>query len=60
MAIVMSLFGSFASVAIIISAIVLIIAPTSGREMLKNTAAACGLVGIGWCLLQVSCATLHW
>jgi len=60
MAMVMSLFGSFASVAIIISAIVLIIAPTSGREMLKNTAAAGGLVGIGWLLLHVCCTTLHW
>jgi hypothetical protein len=60
MAMVISLFGSFASVAIIISAIVLIVAPTSGREMLKNTAAACGIVVIGWCLLHVCCATLHW
>ena len=60
MAMVMTLFGSFASVAIIISAIVLIVSPPSGREMLKNTAAACGLVGIGCCLIHVLCATLHW
>lgn len=60
MAITMSLFGTFASIAIIISALVLIVAPKLGREMLKNTAAACGLVVIGWCLLHMSCATLPW
>lgn len=60
MALAISIFGSLALSAIIIGALILIVAPAAGRELLKNTAVALGLVLAGSCLLQACCGMLHW
>jgi hypothetical protein len=58
MATLFSLFGSLALMGLVISGLLLMVAPAWGRELLKRTAAAIGLFLLGFMLLQIGCHSL--
>ena len=59
LAMLISLFGSFILLAIVVSGLALIVAPEKGRELTKNAAVSIGMIVCGLALLQTCCASLH-
>jgi hypothetical protein len=59
MAALVSVFGCLALVGLVLSGLLLIVAPCWGRELLKHIAVAIGLFLLGTTLLQVCCSALH-
>ena len=60
MAIVVSLFGSLALMGLVISGLLLMVAPAWGRQLLKRMAASIGLFLLGTMLLQIGCHACGW
>lgn len=59
MNILYSLLGSLLFMGLVITGLLLMVAPSWGRTLLKNTAAAAGLFLLGTMLFQVCCAKLR-
>jgi hypothetical protein len=53
------IFGSLLLIALTFAGLALIVAPTHGQRILKNTAAFAGLFLIGIMLLQTCCSILN-
>ena len=59
MAALIALFGCLAFVGLVLSGLLLMVAPPWGREVLKNIAVAIGLFLLGTMLLQACCSGLR-
>ena len=59
MTVLYSPFGHLLLIGLVVSGLLLIVAPSCGRALLKNTAAAAGLFLLGMMLLQACCARLR-
>jgi hypothetical protein len=58
MTVLYSLFGTLLFIGLVTSGLLLMVAPSWGRALLKNTAAFASLFLIGIMLLQTCCAML--
>jgi hypothetical protein len=59
MAALVSWFGCLALAGLLVSGLLLMVAPASGRELVKHIAVAIGLFLLGTTLLQVCCSAFR-